>query len=144
MLIIILALLIVGGLIGAAGLKQMGRITRRIVGPWRPGVGVTALICLFAAIALSVRGALAEALVLGVFGLVLAVAARRRTPSTPPKAGMGADEARRILGVDPNADRATIEAAYRRLMQRAHPDLGGTSGLAAQLNAARETLKRGT
>ncbi len=55
---------------------------------------------------------------------------------------MSQGEALRILGLDAGADQGAIEAAYRRLMQRAHPDLGGTSGLAAQLNAARETLLR--
>jgi DnaJ-domain-containing protein 1 len=49
-------------------------------------------------------------------------------------------EARAILGVGPGAGPADIEAAYRRLMLRAHPDTGGTSGLAAQLNAARALL----
>ena len=47
-----------------------------------------------------------------------------------------------ILGLDPAADRLEIEAAYRRLMRRAHPDQGGTNGLAAQLNAARDVLLR--
>jgi DnaJ-class molecular chaperone len=33
-----------------------------------------------------------------------------------------------------------IQAAYVRLMRAVHPDAGGTSGLAAQLNAARDRL----
>ncbi len=49
-------------------------------------------------------------------------------------------EASETLGLGPGADRAEIDAAYRRLMQRAHPDHGGTAGLAAQLNAARARL----
>ena len=53
---------------------------------------------------------------------------------------MTLDQARDILGVSPAATRAEIEAAYRRLIVRAHPDQGGTSGLAAQLNAARDRL----
>ena len=55
---------------------------------------------------------------------------------------MSVEEARRILGVGPEAAPSTIEAAYRRLMQRAHPDLGGTVGLATQLNAARAALMK--
>ena len=55
---------------------------------------------------------------------------------------MSAHEARAVLGVEDGATRADIETAYRRLMQRAHPDHGGTSGLAAQLNAARDMLNR--
>jgi DnaJ domain len=54
--------------------------------------------------------------------------------------GMTADQARAILGVAQNATRAEIEAAYRHLIRRTHPDQGGTSGLAAQLNAARDRL----
>ena len=53
---------------------------------------------------------------------------------------MNLDQARAILGVTDGASRDEIEAAYRRLIRRAHPDQGGTSGLAAQLNAARDRL----
>lgn len=59
-------------------------------------------------------------------------------PVTPGAMSLG--EARALLGLAPGADRPAIEAAHRRLMLRAHPDLGGTSGLAAQLNVAREVL----
>jgi curved DNA-binding protein CbpA len=53
---------------------------------------------------------------------------------------MSEADARALLGVTPEADRAEIEAAYKRLMRMAHPDSGGTTGLAAQLNAARDRL----
>ena len=53
---------------------------------------------------------------------------------------MSADHARSILGVRPGATPAEIESAYRRLIRRAHPDQGGSDGLAAQLNAARDRL----
>jgi curved DNA-binding protein CbpA len=45
-----------------------------------------------------------------------------------------------MLGVAESADAETIEAAYRRLMFRVHPDMGGAAGLAAQLTAARAAL----
>ena len=61
----------------------------------------------------------------------------------PQRAGMSASEARSILGVEPEATPEQIRAAYTRLMQRAHPDKGGTTGLAAQLNAARDRLLKG-
>jgi curved DNA-binding protein CbpA len=48
-----------------------------------------------------------------------------------------------MLGVDDEAGPDEIEAAYRRLMRRVHPDVGGAAGLAAQLNAARARLRRG-
>jgi catechol 2,3-dioxygenase-like lactoylglutathione lyase family enzyme len=54
--------------------------------------------------------------------------------------GMGQAEAASILGVAQSADREEVEAAYRRLMFRVHPDHGGAAGLAAQLNAARSVL----
>ena len=54
--------------------------------------------------------------------------------------GMGPAEAASILGVAQSAEREDIEAAYRRLMFRVHPDHGGAAGLAAQLNAARSVL----
>ena len=38
------------------------------------------------------------------------------------------------------ATKAEIQAAYTRLMRAVHPDKGGTAGLAAQLNAARDRL----
>src|SRR5579863_4444108 len=52
-------------------------------------------------------------------------------------------EAAAILGVPETAGRAEIEAAYRRLMLRVHPDQGGAPGLAVQLNRAREIMLEG-
>jgi hypothetical protein len=49
-------------------------------------------------------------------------------------------DARDLLGVTPEADRDTVVAAHRRLIARNHPDNGGTAGLAARLNAARDVL----
>ena len=106
------------------------------------------------ALALASRGALLESALLFVLSLGLALAARRRPPadasrvssgSAPagPAGPMSAAEARRMLGVPPDADRAAIEAAHRRLMARVHPDVGGADGLAAQVNLARETLLKG-
>ena len=48
-----------------------------------------------------------------------------------------------ILGLEPGADRAAVEQAYRRLIKRHHPDRsGGDAGRAAEINRAYFELRR--
>ena len=75
-LLLTLGLILIGVLIGGAGMRRAGQFARRIAGPWRPGIGVGALICLFAAAALASRGALIEAAALAAIGFFLALGAR--------------------------------------------------------------------
>jgi len=53
---------------------------------------------------------------------------------------MTAAQAREILGVKADASREEIIKAHKRMMQKVHPDRGGTDYLAAQLNQAKDTL----
>ena len=66
-------------------------------------------------------------------------------PAPPPvdAGNMTEAEAWRILGLAPGASLAEVRAAHGRLIRRVHPDLGGTSGLAALINAARDRLDPG-
>jgi hypothetical protein len=115
---------------------------------WRLLSGAFALAAFTGAAFLAVRDAWPAAIVLVVVGIWLAFSTRTAgrgpgaSPASPPRS-MSLAEARSILGVGPTATRAEIKAAYARLMQVAHPDKGGTDGLAAQLNAARDRLLKG-
>ena len=53
---------------------------------------------------------------------------------------MTRDDAFRILGLSPDAGEDEIRAAHHRLIKVLHPDQGGSSLLAAQVNRARDLL----
>ncbi len=107
------------------------------------GLGATVLVVVGAVMAIKGEPWVGLPLVAG--GLVLAFGGRvyrggRGKPSAPNKEPMSLADARSILGVAPGASAQEVKAAYQRLMKRNHPDQGGTSGLASQLNAARDRL----
>ena len=62
---------------------------------------------------------------------------------TPPKPGeqkMTLNEAMEILALEPGYTETDVITAHRRIMQKVHPDRGGSDFLAAQINQAKEVL----
>ncbi|TGQ73347.1 MAG: molecular chaperone DnaJ [Mesorhizobium sp.] len=58
----------------------------------------------------------------------------------PGAGAMTKEEAYKVLGLEAGAAAADVRKAHRRLMQRLHPDIGGTSFLAARINEAKDVL----
>lgn len=63
-----------------------------------------------------------------------------RTPSSPPSGSMSRAEALQILDLAEGASPEQIREAHRRLMLANHPDRGGSTFLAAQINRAKDVL----
>ncbi|MFD2113428.1 sulfate transporter CysZ [Thiorhodococcus fuscus] len=67
----------------------------------------------------------------------------RHRPEAAPQPGsapMTESEARAILGIERDAGPEAIQTAHRRLIQRIHPDRGGSDYLAAKVNEAKRIL----
>lgn len=138
------------GCVALAALAWLGGRRRPVLKrrEWRLLSAALAVACFAGAAFVGLRGEWGRGIVLVVLGLWLASTVRVSLGSAAPRAAppptreMSASEARSILGVGPEANSQDIQAAYSRLMRLAHPDKGGTDGLAAQLNAARDRLLR--
>ncbi len=63
-----------------------------------------------------------------------------RRPPSGAGGDMSRDEALAVLGLQEGAGADDIRAAHRRLIQRMHPDVGGSADLAARINRAKDVL----
>lgn len=143
-MVLLLLALIVG--ITFVWLGRKGRSRRR----WetRLAAAAFAVVASAGALATALRGAWVAALLLASVAAWLwtQLSTQRSKPelgkSEPEPAGlsMSDQKARAVLGVSADAGAQEIQAAYLRLIRAVHPDRGGTTGLAAELNAARNRL----
>ena len=67
----------------------------------------------------------------------------RRPPPAGPRGDMSRGEALAVLGLAEGATADEVRAAHRRLIQRMHPDVGGSADLAARINRAKDVLLGG-
>lgn len=129
-------------------LVRLGRHSERLTkagragGQWRIAATILGAVLLAGAVLAGSHGAwFATAGMVGA-GLYLIGTSRVRPAVQKPvkPEALSESESRSILGVGPQANATEINDAWRRLMGRAHPDQGGTEGLAARVNAARDRL----
>ncbi len=127
-------------------LVWVGRRPTRLTGLGRMAAAAFAVLAAAAAIYSALRGGWVGSVALvalsAYLGRTAGVGGDRVDGARGGGSEMSLADARSILGVDSVASDAEIIAAYRRLMLRAHPDHGGSAGLAVQLNAARDRLLR--
>lgn len=82
--------------------------------------------------------------ILRVLGLAKAIKSTRSNQPNqnppPSTSAMSEQRALSILGLQKGASKDEIIAAHKRLMQKVHPDKGGSEELAIQINHAKDTL----
>lgn len=114
-------------------------------GAWARGAGLLLLLLIslrFGSRVLPLVGPVALWLFMGLW----AGLPGRRGPaqeSSGRRSRMSRDEALRILGVPAGASKEQVLAAHRQLIKKLHPDQGGSSFLAQQVNEAKQVLLEG-
>jgi len=81
--------------------------------------------------------------ILRVLGLVKTIKSQQQSKTqtpTAPRSQMNTQEALSILNLKPKASKEEIISAHKRLMQKNHPDKGGSEHIASQINQAKEWL----
>lgn len=138
-------LLVAGLLIGAYALYRFFA-TANVdqIKTFFSGTAVAVIIVVLLVLALTRKLPLALVLLVITFPFIWKfIRARLKTDKTqqsPSSAPMTKDEALKILGLSEGASEDDINEAYKRLMQKVHPDNQGTDWMAAKLNAARDLL----
>ena len=126
-------------------LRSFARADPIKMAKWLRYGGVTLLLAVAAYLAITGRMPVAMLLA----GWALWLLGKKPPPTKPEpqagqtaraRAGLSRQEALDILGLHPGASLEDIRTAHKRLMQTCHPDHGGSSYLAARLNAARDVL----
>ncbi|MEO0367519.1 MAG: DnaJ domain-containing protein [Pseudomonadota bacterium] len=122
--------LLIGGAVLIIGLVIAGRA------PWIMGV-LAAL--------LAVAGRIAQLasfipIFKGIFGQQEAGQSGAGQGRAPMNTEMTRAQAADVLGVDEAASEEEIKDAHKKLMQKIHPDRGGSEALAKQINKAKDIL----
>ena len=65
---------------------------------------------------------------------------QQRNSQAPSQTAMNHKQACDVLGIPTDASKEEIIKAHKRMMQKVHPDRGGSDYLAAQINQAKDTL----
>lgn len=63
-----------------------------------------------------------------------------QAPPPRGKQSMSREQALEVLGLKPGYTKDDVIQAHRRMMQKVHPDRGGSDYLAAQINQAKDVL----
>ena len=125
-------------------LRQAGRMTPQQSRRFARQLGGYGLVA--AAAIMGLRGNFLVAVPAFTFGAGLlgfnSFITQQQGPGTPqaPNLQMDKQQAYKILGLEVGASAEEIRNAHKRLQRATHPDAGGSTYLAAQINAARDIL----